>query len=122
MPHAFASACPATGAATPDPESAAHSLDAVFRRVLDDYQSFSFAAPVDGAKDFSAHHTACKAALAHLTALVRLQRLLQKDSSGTSASNKQNELDLLLQQARLVLAQSFTSIQGKEHDTAQDQL
>ena len=50
------------------------SLPKWLRRFIESYDRFTDGDPPEDAKDFSAHHTAGKAALAHLEQLIRLAR------------------------------------------------
>lgn len=77
-------------------------VSALHRTVLE-YESFADAGSDLNAKSFTAHHTACKTALAHITALLRLHALATKHST-KSDPDTTPELETLLQQARHILA------------------
>ena len=64
------------------------------------YQDFSQNLSPDDAKQFIAHHNACRAALAHLDALTKLTRWLIVQHP---QSSDQDDLQPLLLQARQVL-------------------
>ena len=71
-------------------------------RVMEGYRSFSGnTPPEDNAKEFSAHHGACKAALAHLALLIRLADWVEKGREDVSLQNDKNKK--LIDEARMAL-------------------
>ncbi len=71
-------------------------------RVMEGYLSFSGKGPEeDDAKEFSAHHGACKAALAHLDLLIKLAAWAEKKRS--TISPKDEETERLIDQAQTAL-------------------
>lgn len=63
-------------------------------RALDSYTRFSAQPVPDDAKSFAAHHAACKAAVAHIDYLLRLNRWIEKGES-----NEADTLSTLLGEA-----------------------
>lgn len=63
-------------------------------RALESYARFSALDIPDDAKGFAAHHAACKAAVAHIDALLRLSRW-----KGTDESNGEADLAGMLSEA-----------------------
>ena len=78
------------------------SLPKWLRRFIDSYDRFTDGEPPEDAKDFSAHHTAGKAALAHLEQLIRLARDLGPPQQTPSAPRP--GMDDPVAQARAALA------------------
>lgn len=72
------------------------------------YQDFMAQVTADNAKDFTAHHTACKAALAHIEALLKLHQLCAPTQSKNN-NDVSEKLEPLLQQARNILSQDTAS-------------
>jgi hypothetical protein len=58
------------------------------------YGDFAALIPNDGAKEFAAHHAACKAALSHIDLLVKLLRWAA-DEPGKDEAETLGEADLL---------------------------
>ncbi len=53
-------------------------IDRAIERVISSYQAFAASAPIaTDAKNFAAHHAACKAALAHLDLLLKIARITE---------------------------------------------
>lgn len=53
-------------------------IDRAIERVVSSYQAFAASAPIAAdAKDFAAHHAACKAALAHLDLLLKIAKITE---------------------------------------------
>lgn len=50
----------------------AESLPKAIEHAMDSYRQFYEGVTITSAKDFSAHHTACKAAIAHVELLLKL--------------------------------------------------
>lgn len=76
-------------------------LDDLLASAFGSYYHFVQKGNAADAKDFAAYHTACKAAVAHIAALVKLRGSWAKS---TPASQSQNdELEDLLRQTRLIL-------------------
>jgi len=77
----------------------AHYLPDAIDHAIQSYRSFYSTNSTEGAKDFGAHHTACKAAIAHIELLLKLASWAQlpRDSgdAGLSAlmADAQAELD-----------------------------
>lgn len=59
----------------------AHSLPAAFDAAIQSYQEFYGQKTPDDAKAFSAHHSACKAAIAHLQLLIKLAAWVEEDAN-----------------------------------------
>lgn len=62
------------------------------------YDDFSSRPPADEVKEFSAYHTACKNALAHVVALLRLSEIVQAGSDDNSAQEWLSKAQMSLQQ------------------------
>lgn len=86
--------------------------DAVLRTAAS-YEEFARRDAGSEPKLFAAHHGACKAALAHLEALGKLVKWLQKHP-GTSDAQRNDELEDLLRRARDTLTRQL-------HDTPEDE-
>lgn len=79
----------------------AADLPAAFETALKSYHAFYDQTPTDDAKSFNAHHTACKAAIAHLQLLIKLAAWVENDADGDEATERlfesrkaaQDELD-----------------------------
>lgn len=84
-------------------------LPAAVTRAVDHYTDFSTRLPPDSAKDFSGFHTACKAAISHIAALLKLEKLC-----GTSfvTSNLSLDIETLLRETR----QNLLSMEKHERD------
>ena len=65
----------------------AHHLPAAFEAAIESYKSFYSDTPTDDAKSFSAHHSACKAAIAHLQLLIKLSDWVEADTSEDDLEN-----------------------------------
>lgn len=72
-------------------------------QTLHSYQNFSQTEHTENAKEFALHHTSCKAALAHLEALLKLQTLCRTQTAQNS-KNPSQDIEKLLQQTRQVLS------------------
>lgn len=59
--------------------------------VITSYENFSEKQAPDDAKGFSAHHSACKAAVVHAETLLKLARWTEDENLETSASTKQED-------------------------------
>jgi hypothetical protein len=92
------------------------TLSAALARVTGAYDEFCSRLSPDNAKDFIAHHNACKAALAHLGAIIKLHNLWQKNERNSNTDNN-GELESLLRQARSVLLAT-----DNHNDNQEDQL
>ena len=55
-------------------EAIANFLPDAIKNTLDSYHDFSSGQVPDDAKGFSAHHSACKVAIAHIDLLIKLAR------------------------------------------------
>lgn len=75
-------------------------------RTVQSYQDFASRDAPDSAKEFGAHHSACKAALAHLEALLKLNT--HNRTPSTAEKTTSPDLDTLLQQARTILTKHDT--------------
>jgi len=75
------------------------ALPSAFARSVISYTEFSCKNPPDNAKDFIAYHNACKAALGHIGALVKIKDVCAKNSP----AEKSQSLEELLRQARHLL-------------------
>jgi hypothetical protein len=91
-------------------------LPNAIERAAQSYRRFSEQDEGEGAKSFSAHHSACKTALAHLLALSKLTQFLDKRDPLRSMGD--DDLETLLRQARHTLADS----EPLSNDTAKNQL
>ncbi len=67
--------------------------------IIASYNSFAKTAPPEDAKGFAAHHSACKAALAHLDQLIKLAHWVEEDSS-SQHPNQANEVERLIEKAK----------------------
>lgn len=89
------------------------ALPALIRQALASYRTFMEQDPKhDDAKAFAAHQAACKAAVAHLDALFRLQRLAVpqgadagRDGYGGDA-RRDDPLNQLIREARSAVGQA----------------
>ncbi|MBT5373866.1 MAG: hypothetical protein HOJ02_01450 [Rhodospirillaceae bacterium] len=68
-------------------------LPALIVRALAHYRVFSSQTPPPDAKGFSAHFSACKAALAHLESLIKLAGWAEAESGANDASGNGGEGD-----------------------------
>ncbi len=58
-------------------------IERAIERVISSYQAFASSAPIaTDAKDFAAHHAACKAALAHLDLLLKIAKITEVPTTG----------------------------------------
>lgn len=65
----------------------AAEIDRAIERVVASYRAFASAQPIaTDAKEFAAHHAACKAALAHLDLLLKIAKITE-----TPAANGQTD-------------------------------
>ena len=80
----------------------AHFLPQAIIQALQSYRNFSGGIATEEAKEFSAHHAACKAALAHIELLLKLAR--QSDLVGVTDNEKdKNALTDMITKARIEL-------------------
>ncbi|EKV27065.1 hypothetical protein C882_1994 [Caenispirillum salinarum AK4] len=71
-----------------------------------DYEAFAGQAPPDDAKGFAAHHAACKAALAHVEAAVKLLRwAAPPEPAATAPDPEADDLARLIAEARAALSE-----------------
>ncbi|WP_404383554.1 hypothetical protein [Caenispirillum salinarum] len=71
-----------------------------------DYEAFAAQAPPDDAKGFAAHHAACKAALAHVEAAVKLLRwAAPPEPAATAPDPEADDLARLIAEARAALSE-----------------
>lgn len=71
-----------------------------------DYEAFSAQPPPDDAKGFAAHHAACKAALAHVEAAVKLLRwAAPPEPAATAPDAGADDLARLIAEARAALSE-----------------
>lgn len=64
-------------------------IDRAIERVVSAYQAFAASAPmVTDAKEFAAHHAACKAALAHLDLLLKIARITEVPTTEGQADDE----------------------------------
>lgn len=70
------------------------TIGSAIDRALQSYARFSACDIPDDAKGFAAHHAACKAAVAHIDALLRLTRW-----TGAGESNDAHDLSGMLSEA-----------------------
>ncbi|MDB5477723.1 MAG: hypothetical protein JWM96_218 [Alphaproteobacteria bacterium] len=78
------------------------TLPVAVTRSLASYHDFSAKTAPDAAKDFIAHHNACKAGLGHISTLLKLYILCRK-AAPEKAQKKSEEFEALLLHARHVL-------------------
>ena len=82
----------------------AEILPGAIRKALQSYHRFAAMGPEeDDTRSFSAHHSACKAAIAHLELLLKLARWAKLDTDQDKPSNPQSELMEILRSARAEL-------------------
>lgn len=62
------------------------------------YNDFSCLSPSEEIKEFSGYHNACKNALAHVAALLRLSEIIQDNSEDTLAQEWLSKAQMSLQQ------------------------
>ena len=79
-------------------EQIAGGLPEKILKALCAYDDFSNRPPSEEVKEFSAYHNACKNALAHVVALLRLSEIVQTDSEDTSAQAWLSKAQMSLQQ------------------------
>lgn len=85
-----------TAVSTPHP---VHSIfPAAYTRVVRHYTDFSETDPPHSAKEVVAFHTACKAAIGHLSALLKLEKLC-----GLEKHTPQDDVETLLRETRQAL-------------------
>lgn len=64
-------------------------IDRAIERVVSAYQAFAASAPaVTDAKEFAAHHAACKAALAHLDLLLKIAKITEVPATAGQADDE----------------------------------
>jgi hypothetical protein len=80
----------------------AEFLPQAIEQALTSYHRFSQQPVPEEAKEFSAHHSACKVAIAHIDLLIKLAKWADMD---TQSSTKSQELDRLMQQAMQEIAE-----------------
>lgn len=71
-------------------------------RAIASYEQFATQTPPDDAKAFSAHHSACKAALTHLDYLTKLAKWVEEKSQQETLSEEES-LEPLIIKARATL-------------------
>jgi hypothetical protein len=82
-------------------------------RLAEDYSAYAVGQAPDDTKAFAAHHAACKAAVAHLTLLMRLAHSIAPEQTDELAPHA------LISQARLALSQSGADLElTAEHQDA----
>ncbi len=79
------------------------------------YQTFASLQPPDDAKGFTAHHSACKAALAHLDLLAKLARWAEGKEEAPPAAEP-DATDRLLAEAQAALAEYADMEDGDTDD------
>lgn len=67
---------------------------------LTSYHRFSRQEPGEGAKEFSAHHSACKVAIAHIELLIKLARWADLPDTHAGTHNQQILLAAMMQEAQ----------------------
>lgn len=81
----------------------AEELPRAIERALESYADFSARSfPLD-AKEYDAHHKACKAALAHLDALAKLVKWVEDNDTSPQTRDTTTPMQSMLTQARLGL-------------------
>lgn len=81
----------------------AEELPRAIERALESYADFSARSfPLD-AKEYDAHHKACKAALAHLDALTKMVKWLEENDTSPETLDTIAPMQSMLTQARLGL-------------------
>lgn len=81
-------------------ENLKKSLPERISKVIKSYEDFSeHPAPID-AKGFSAHHTACKAAVVHAETLLKLARWTEGDAVLREEDKRDNDWSALLEEAQ----------------------
>ena len=85
-------------------------------RAVRSYHQFATQYVLHDTKNFTAHHAACKAALAHLDYLTKLAQWVakQQQPAGLPDDNA-DDLSVLVQQARLQLLQAQQSYNDDNH-------
>lgn len=78
-------------------ERIAQALPDKISRAFCAYDDFSRRPPADEVKEFAAYHNACKNALAHVVALLRLSEIVQ-NTEDTSAQEWLSKAQMSLQQ------------------------
>ena len=79
-------------------------LPSAIHRALSSYHEFIDQTPADDAKGFSAHHTACKAAIAHIDLLLKLAKWADLPGQQDDAKARaEAELSALLSEAEAEL-------------------
>jgi len=78
-----------------------HPVDQIFpaavARAVDHYTDFSTRTPPDSAKEFTGFHMACKAAISHIAALLKLEKLIGRETKKQSVSD---DIEALLRETR----------------------
>ena len=77
----------------------ARFLPDAIARALTSYHSFSQAEVSNEAKEFSAHHSACKVAIAHIELLIKLARWADLPDAEAENHNEQILLAAVMQEA-----------------------
>ena len=77
-------------------------------KALESYHSFSCQSAPDEAKEFNAHHTACKVAIAHIELLIKLARWVDvpADLSAIDGQRGEDLAHMLAQAQAHLLAQN----------------
>ncbi|MCW9034356.1 MAG: hypothetical protein OQK35_01750 [Alphaproteobacteria bacterium] len=80
------------------------SLPQQLDETINSYSYFAKIAPPEDAKGFAAHHSACKAALAHLDQLIKLAHWVE-DQPPSVLENEDAEAERLVQKAQQAVAE-----------------
>lgn len=81
-----------------------HDLPRHIGTALAAYDGFAAGEAGEDAKAFAAHHTACKAALAHVDMLIKLLRWAEGEGGGAEETGE-TDVTVLLARARAALGQ-----------------
>lgn len=82
---------------------AKHRLPKLLRKAVADYVTFAALPPPDDAKGFAAHHAACKSALAHLDAGLKLLAWAESPAAG---AGEEDDLARLIRSAEAAVARA----------------
>lgn len=69
------------------------------------YNEFTMMDVPEDAKSFSAHHSACKSAMAHIDALLKLARWSEEEFLKDDKSREKDDLSILLKKAKEAIGQ-----------------
>lgn len=81
----------------------AQFLPVALSAAMQSYQQFSEGEIADGAKGFTAHHTACKVAIAHIELLIKLARWADLPGAGPDDGAPQSALSAIMSAAQAEL-------------------